>query len=134
MGLGAISANIILTSRIILSVNRIFFILNYLMVKCGPVFKLTAWRYVLAGVTRLNIRASRVRGTGTLTSKLSRCKTSFATSSAIASEVKESYGVRRRVCRAPHRRSGAHFLPSWYKFYCTLARSRYKFDRSREFN
>jgi hypothetical protein len=27
----------------------------------------------------------------------------------------------------------AHFLPSWYKFYCVLARSRYKFDRSREF-
>jgi hypothetical protein len=26
----------------------------------------------------------------------------------------------------------AHFLPSWYKFYCVLARSRYKFDRSRE--
>ena len=25
------------------------------------------------------------------------------------------------------------FLPSWYKFYCVLARSRYKFDRSREF-
>ena len=24
------------------------------------------------------------------------------------------------------------FLPSWYKFYCVLARSRYKFDRSRE--
>ena len=27
----------------------------------------------------------------------------------------------------------AHFLPSWYKFYCVLVRSRYKFDRSREF-
>ena len=27
----------------------------------------------------------------------------------------------------------ACFLPSWYKFYCVLARSRYKFDRSREF-
>jgi hypothetical protein len=27
----------------------------------------------------------------------------------------------------------AHFLPSWYKFYCVLARSRYKFNRSREF-
>ena len=26
----------------------------------------------------------------------------------------------------------AHFLLSWYKFYCVLARSRYKFDRSRE--
>ena len=26
----------------------------------------------------------------------------------------------------------ACFLPSWYKFYCVLARSRYKFDRSRE--
>jgi hypothetical protein len=26
-----------------------------------------------------------------------------------------------------------HFLPSWYKFYCVLVRSRYKFDRSREF-
>ena len=25
------------------------------------------------------------------------------------------------------------FLQSWYKFYCVLARSRYKFDRSREF-
>ena len=25
------------------------------------------------------------------------------------------------------------FLPSWYKFYCVLVRSRYKFDRSREF-
>jgi hypothetical protein len=25
------------------------------------------------------------------------------------------------------------FLPSWYKFYCILARSRYKFDRSCEF-
>jgi hypothetical protein len=25
------------------------------------------------------------------------------------------------------------FLPSWYKFYCVLARSRYNFDRSREF-
>ena len=27
----------------------------------------------------------------------------------------------------------AHFLQSWYKFFCVLARSRYKFDRSREF-
>jgi hypothetical protein len=27
----------------------------------------------------------------------------------------------------------AHFLLSWYKFYCVLARSRYNFDRSREF-
>ena len=27
----------------------------------------------------------------------------------------------------------ACFLPSWYKFYCVLARSRYKFDRSHEF-
>jgi hypothetical protein len=27
----------------------------------------------------------------------------------------------------------AWFLPSWYKFYCVLARSRYKVDRSREF-
>ncbi|MBN2235935.1 MAG: hypothetical protein JW729_00155, partial [Bacteroidales bacterium] len=26
----------------------------------------------------------------------------------------------------------AHFLPSWYKFYCVLARSRYKFDRSQK--
>jgi hypothetical protein len=25
------------------------------------------------------------------------------------------------------------FLPSWYKFYCVLARSRYKFNRSHEF-
>jgi hypothetical protein len=25
------------------------------------------------------------------------------------------------------------FLPSWYNFYCLLARSRYKFDRSCEF-
>jgi hypothetical protein len=29
--------------------------------------------------------------------------------------------------------TGEHFLPSWYKIYCVLARSRYKFDRSREF-
>jgi hypothetical protein len=27
----------------------------------------------------------------------------------------------------------AHFLLSWYKFYCVLARSLYKFDRSCEF-
>jgi hypothetical protein len=27
----------------------------------------------------------------------------------------------------------AHFLPSWYKFNCMLARSRYKFDRNRKF-
>jgi hypothetical protein len=27
----------------------------------------------------------------------------------------------------------AWFLPSWYKFNCMLARSRYKLDRSREF-
>ena len=27
----------------------------------------------------------------------------------------------------------AHFLPSWHKFYCMLARSRYNFDRSCEF-
>jgi hypothetical protein len=27
----------------------------------------------------------------------------------------------------------AWFLPSWYKFYCVLARSRYNFDRSCEF-
>jgi hypothetical protein len=26
-----------------------------------------------------------------------------------------------------------HFLLSWYKFYCVLARSRYNFARSREF-
>jgi hypothetical protein len=25
------------------------------------------------------------------------------------------------------------FLPSWYKFYCVLARPRYKFDQNREF-
>ena len=24
----------------------------------------------------------------------------------------------------------AHFLPSWYNFYCVMARSRYKFDAS----
>ena len=41
---------------------------------------------------------------GTLAEKLSRCKEGMA-----------------------------HFLPSWYKFYCVMARSRYKFDRSREF-
>jgi len=35
-----------------------------------------------------------------------------------------------RLCSASWRM--AHFLPSWYKFYCVLARSRYKFDRSRE--
>ena len=44
------------------------------------------------------------QGPGTLARKLSRCKEGMA-----------------------------HFLPSWYKFYCVLARSRYKFDRSREF-
>jgi hypothetical protein len=27
----------------------------------------------------------------------------------------------------------AQFLPSWYKFYCVLARSRYKFNRSHDF-
>jgi hypothetical protein len=27
----------------------------------------------------------------------------------------------------------AWFLPSWYKFKCVLARSRYNFDQSREF-
>ncbi len=27
----------------------------------------------------------------------------------------------------------ACFLPSWYEFYCILAQSRYKLDRSREF-
>ena len=31
------------------------------------------------------------------------------------------------------RKRGRVFLPSWHKFYCVLARSRYKFDRSREF-
>ena len=44
------------------------------------------------------------QGPGTLARKLSRCKEGMA-----------------------------HFLPSWYKFYCVLVRSRYKFDRSREF-
>jgi len=44
------------------------------------------------------------QGPGTLAKKLSRCKEGMA-----------------------------HFLPSWYKFYCVLARSRYKLDRSREF-
>ena len=44
------------------------------------------------------------QGPGTLARKLSRCKEGMA-----------------------------HFLPSWYKFYCVLARSRYKLDRSREF-
>ncbi len=44
------------------------------------------------------------QGPGTLARKLSRCKEGMA-------------------C----------FLPSWYKFYCVLAGSRYKFSRSREF-
>ena len=48
--------------------------------------------------------ASTGQGPGTLATKLSRCKEGMA-----------------------------HFLPSWYIFYCVLARSRYKFDRSREF-
>ena len=43
------------------------------------------------------------QGLGTLAAKLSRCKEGMA-----------------------------HFLQSWYKFYCVLARSRYKFYRSRE--
>jgi len=47
--------------------------------------------------------ASTGQGPDTLASKLSRCKEGMA-----------------------------HFLPSWYKFYCVLERSRYKFDRSRE--
>ena len=42
------------------------------------------------------------KGPGTLARKLSRCKEGMA-----------------------------HFLPSWYKFSRELARSRYKFDRSR---
>jgi hypothetical protein len=48
--------------------------------------------------------ASTGQGPGTLAAKLSRCKEGMA-----------------------------HFLPSWYKFYCVLARSRCNFDRSREF-
>ena len=48
--------------------------------------------------------AASEQGPGTLAGKLSRCKEGMA-----------------------------HFLPSWYKFYCVLARSRYKFDRSRGF-
>jgi len=48
--------------------------------------------------------AASGQGPGALVIKLSRCKEGMA-------------------C----------FLPSWYKFYCVLARSRYKFDRSREF-
>ena len=48
-------------------------------------------------------RRSTEQSPGTLAGKLSRCK------------------------------EGMAFLPSWYKFYCVLARSRYKFDRSREF-
>jgi hypothetical protein len=32
----------------------------------------------------------------------------------------------------PEKEGMAHFLPSWYKFYWVKARSRYKFDRSRE--
>ena len=48
--------------------------------------------------------ASTGQGPGTLARKLSRCKEGMA-----------------------------HFLPSRYKFYCVLARSRYKVDRSREF-
>ena len=48
--------------------------------------------------------ASTRQSPGTLARKLSRCKEGMA-------------------C----------FLLSWYKYYCVLARSRYKFDRSREF-
>jgi hypothetical protein len=48
--------------------------------------------------------ASTGQGPDTLAGKLSRCKEGMA-----------------------------HFLPSWYKFSCVLARSRYNFDRSREF-
>ena len=48
--------------------------------------------------------ASTGQSPGTLARKLSRCKEGMA-----------------------------HFLLSWYKFYCVLARSRYNFDRSREF-
>jgi hypothetical protein len=33
----------------------------------------------------------------------------------------------------PEKEGMAHFLPSWYNFYYVLARSRYKFDRSRQF-
>ena len=36
-------------------------------------------------------------------------------------------------CPDEQSETGAHFLPSWYKFYCVLVRSRYKFDRSHEF-
>ena len=48
--------------------------------------------------------ASTGQSPGTLARKLSRCKEGMA-----------------------------QFLPSWYKFYCVLARSRYNFDRSHEF-
>jgi hypothetical protein len=55
--------------------------------------------------------ASTGQGPGTLARKLSRCKEGEP---------------------APLE-AGAHFLPSWYKFYWALRVSRYKFDRSREF-
>jgi hypothetical protein len=48
--------------------------------------------------------ASTGQSPGTLAAKLSRCKEGMA-----------------------------WFLPSWHKFCCMLARSRYKFGRSREF-
>jgi hypothetical protein len=48
--------------------------------------------------------ASTGQGPRTLARKLSRCKEGMA-----------------------------HFLPSWYKVYCVLERSRYKVDRSHEF-
>ena len=48
--------------------------------------------------------ASTGQGPGTLAAQMSRCKEGIA-----------------------------HFLPSCYKLYCVLARSRHKFDRSREF-
>ena len=64
---------------------------------------LTARRYVLVGVTRRQHRAESWY--------------------PAAAGPQNCHGARR-VWRV--------FLPSWYKFYWVLARSRYKFDRSRE--
>ena len=44
----------------------------------------------------------------------------------------ESWYFSQKSCHGA-RRVWHVFLPSWYKFYCVLARSRYKFDRSHEF-
>jgi len=64
---------------------------------------ITARRYVLVGVTRRQHRAESWY--------------------PAAAGPKNCHGARR-VWRV--------FLPSWYKLYCILARSRYNFDRSRE--